>query len=426
MRWLPPDDVLQRALTVVAEYGLSAGKVCVVRDYRGRVRVAVEKKGAAIETKLTEEIGAWFAGPVVDRSKPGAHKRIAAELLEGQPLWPAGWPTELESPDGSKRGIPQWLIGRVVLQSKESWLGTAGTPPPKPPRVVSFYSFKGGVGRTTTLGCVAARLVKDRGLRIVAVDLDLEAPGTGSFLGVPVPLGAGVMDHLLSHLATGDIGDVNPDPVEGFPGLWVMCAGALGPAYLEKLARLDFLATTGKVPTSPAEDALRELLVAIHARIGPDLILLDSRAGLHDIGGLALHRLSHTDVLVARANAQAREGTRVVLDAIRRFRKPEDRDVRLVQTMVPLPFDSAVAEPVIRGWRSAMYEVCIETIYNDLDDMPAEDQQGVAHYPLLVAERTEFSRTDTLSQVAPELLPAFDPIADVVAAEPESMGDEEA
>ena len=43
-------------------------------------------------------------------------------------------------------------------------------------KIVTFYSFKGGVGRTTALGITAARLAQD-GHRVLCIDLDLEAPG---------------------------------------------------------------------------------------------------------------------------------------------------------------------------------------------------------------------------------------------------------
>ncbi|MBN1606353.1 MAG: AAA family ATPase [Polyangiaceae bacterium] len=424
MAWLAPDSVLPRALRVLAARESVAGRVCVVRDLRGRVRIAAEHgtDAAAIQEDMLRELGAWFAAPVINGRGSPAHRRIAAELFRSAPDWPPDWPTQLELPDGSMGPVPKWVIGRVVLQSKESWLAATGALAPQPPRVVSFYSFKGGVGRTTTLGCVAARLATERGLRVVAVDLDLEAPGTGAFLGARGV--TGVTDHILSHLATGDVGDVDPEPVVGFSNFWVVPAGNLGPGYLEKLARIDFLAAGAGATASPAEEALRALLAAIRTKLSPEIILLDSRAGLHDIGGLALHRLSHSDVLVSRANAQARAGMQVVLAAIRRFRSVEERDVRLVQTMVPLPYDSDVAQPLIRRWRRDMYDICLETIYSDLDEVPSEDQEA-AHFPLLVAERAEFSRTDSLVQVAPELMPHFDPIADVVAPEPEVPAEED-
>src|ERR1041384_149121 len=47
-------------------------------------------------------------------------------------------------------------------------------------RVVTFYSFKGGVGRTFALGDVAVYLAR-WGYRVLCVDLDLEAPGLARY-----------------------------------------------------------------------------------------------------------------------------------------------------------------------------------------------------------------------------------------------------
>ena len=51
--------------------------------------------------------------------------------------------------------------------------------------VTTFYSFKGGVGRTMALVNVAVELAQ-RGRRVLAVDFDLEAPGIDTFELVPV------------------------------------------------------------------------------------------------------------------------------------------------------------------------------------------------------------------------------------------------
>lgn len=40
----------------------------------------------------------------------------------------------------------------------------------------TFYSFKGGVGRSMAMANVADILAR-RGLRVLAIDFDLEAPG---------------------------------------------------------------------------------------------------------------------------------------------------------------------------------------------------------------------------------------------------------
>ncbi|MFO7145332.1 ATPase, partial [Arthrospira sp. PCC 8006] len=60
-------------------------------------------------------------------------------------------------------------------------------PEPRIPRTVTFYSFKGGVGRTTALIHVAWILAM-RGRKVVAVDLDLEAPGLSTAFSLnPLP-----------------------------------------------------------------------------------------------------------------------------------------------------------------------------------------------------------------------------------------------
>ena len=43
-------------------------------------------------------------------------------------------------------------------------------------RFITFYSYKGGVGRSMALANVAYKAVKE-GLKVVVLDFDLEAPG---------------------------------------------------------------------------------------------------------------------------------------------------------------------------------------------------------------------------------------------------------
>src|SRR5215212_2149038 len=42
--------------------------------------------------------------------------------------------------------------------------------------IITFYSYKGGVGRSMALANIAVLMAR-RGLRVLAVDWDLEAPG---------------------------------------------------------------------------------------------------------------------------------------------------------------------------------------------------------------------------------------------------------
>jgi hypothetical protein len=136
---------------------------------------------------------------------------------------------------------------------------------------------------------------------------------------------------------------------------------------------------------------------------------------------LALHRLSSLDVIVARANAQAEHGMRLVMESISRLRPPDAREVRMVQTMVPLPFENPVSKAITDDWLNRMYAICLDTVYRDSDDVPQVESDG-AHLPILSAYREEFSRYDSISQVPNELLPSFDRLVEELV--PERFGEE--
>ena len=69
--------------------------------------------------------------------------------------------------------------------------------------ITTFYSFKGGVGRTMALVNATVALAK-RGRRVLVVDFDLEAPGLDTFdlfrSPKPVP---GVIDFVAEYLLSG-------------------------------------------------------------------------------------------------------------------------------------------------------------------------------------------------------------------------------
>ena len=52
--------------------------------------------------------------------------------------------------------------------------------------IVTFYSYKGGVGRTMALANIAI-LLSQMNLRVLAVDWDLEAPGLEKYFDEHLP-----------------------------------------------------------------------------------------------------------------------------------------------------------------------------------------------------------------------------------------------
>src|SRR5437773_1298513 len=113
--------------------------------------------------------------------------------------------------------------------------------------VVTFYSFKGGVGRTMALVNVGAYLAS-LGRRVLLVDFDLEAPGLPSY-DLSRPRKAeypGIVEFVTSYLETGEVPEVNKYvyPSDSFPStggkLWIMPAGLQDDTYQGRLNQINW------------------------------------------------------------------------------------------------------------------------------------------------------------------------------------------
>ena len=195
--------------------------------------------------------------------------------------------------------------------------------------VVTFYSFKGGVGRTLALLNVAYEIA-DAGQRVLVVDFDLEAPairpdrwkqgandeetdrvGRG-------PTDPGVVEFVTRYLETvrvppvsDYIVDATPDGCRGH--LAVMSAGAVDGTYGQRLNAIDwgllYAARDGYVMF---EDARAQWQAA-----GFDYVLLDSRTGFTDVGGICTRHLPDAVVSLFRPDDQSLDGTVQMAEAIR-------------------------------------------------------------------------------------------------------------
>ena len=97
--------------------------------------------------------------------------------------------------------------------------------------ITTFYSFKGGVGRTMALVNAAVKLAQ-AGRRVLVVDFDLEAPGLDTFdVLKPREEVPGVIDFVTQYLESGQAPDVSdfigecPPISEGDGKLWIMPSG---------------------------------------------------------------------------------------------------------------------------------------------------------------------------------------------------------
>jgi len=189
-------------------------------------------------------------------------------------------------------------------------------------RTVTFYSYKGGTGRTLLLANVAM-LAARLGYKVVAVDLDLEAPGLGYKLFETAPQEShGVVRWLHQRVSTRKAPAVAPllldVPVEDpfRPGGWLRLLPAGRGPSIEYFAALQELALDQHLASGEAADAFLDLQDAIETAVEPDLLLLDARTGVAT-SNLATTRVLADDVVALTLDTPEQlEGTRAVLRSL--------------------------------------------------------------------------------------------------------------
>ncbi len=218
-------------------------------------------------------------------------------------------------------------------------------------QTITFYSYKGGVGRTLVVANVAKYLARF-GKKVLAIDFDLEAPGLHYKLGFTGPSGsASVSKGLVDYLHSVLVGDGNIDLDD--------CVIKVD---LGKEARKDsgsiHLIPAGQAPSSDYWKALSqinwhdsfyaegaqgipfflELKERIREEFEPDFLLLDSRTGITEIGGIATTLLPDQLVCLLLNNSENLEGAREVLRAIQRTpRLPGQDPIGMVTVLARIP-----------------------------------------------------------------------------------------
>jgi MinD-like ATPase involved in chromosome partitioning or flagellar assembly len=193
--------------------------------------------------------------------------------------------------------------------------------------IVTFFSWKGGVGRTTALANIAVQLAR-MGNSVLMVDWDLEAPGLGRFfLGVDARQNARITAKP-AHDQTGLMGLLNHAFVSGDTPLtdtdWQDRLINLRIPLPEPSVRGSASAVSGRLDLLPSGDidpyfswsiffgdarrgdwleSLRDQWSAAY-----DYVLIDSRAGLTDTGGICMVQMPHMLVLVFGTNEQSLDG----------------------------------------------------------------------------------------------------------------------
>ena len=232
---------------------------------------------------------------------------------------------------------------------------------------ITFYSFKGGVGRTLALVNVAARLAR-MGRKVLLVDFDLEAPGLETFDRLKPPQAhPGMVEYVAEYLRTNRAPDVRDYVYSagsvGKKGghLWVMPAGRRDATYQSALANIDWLALYRNYDGFLLfEDTKAQWEQAFN----PDYILIDSRTGHTDVEGICTRQLPDAVVVLFFPNEQNLVGLKDVCRRIRGERTSGlGKNIRLHFVMSNVP-DLDDEDRVLRDRRR---QFRLELGYDELD-----------------------------------------------------------
>lgn len=333
-----------------------AGKVVVVRDLLGRIHLAL--KQAPPEDRLEPILKALrvAAGPFWSEQVLDGREMIAPEAV-------------FESSDAFEKEPGIWALERLVTGA--DWgRGPIESRSEKIPRA-TLYGLKGGVGRSTALSAWSWHLAK-LGHKVLVIDLDLESPGVSSLL-LPSELQPdfGIVDWLVEDaVGNADIDLLRQmvvrspldDDTQG--QIFVApCGGAIGNDYLSKLSRV-YVDVPSPSGSRQFGERLAEMLEQLIEYRSPDVVLLDSRAGLHDIAATTTTRLGAMTFLFAVGTRQTWDGYQMLLRSWAKhpdIAKDVRERVRVVASQVPETERAAYLE----RFRQSAYDVFADTLYEE-------------------------------------------------------------
>ncbi|WP_437726599.1 KGGVGR-motif variant AAA ATPase [Sorangium sp. So ce861] len=287
-------------------------------------------------------------------------------------------------------------------------------------RIVTFYAYKGGVGRTMALANVAYRLADTHALDVIAVDWDLEAPGLHTFFGISereLAEARGVLDYLEAWQEAVLHKDPEPPDAtdwlmriqEGRHGprhgsLRLLIAGRQDAAYDSRLARFDWKAFYETSAGARAVETLRAQLVD-----RADVVLVDSRTGLTDPGGICTVQLPDSVMLMTAPNRQSLDGIERVARSIAEA-GPEQRAGRkkprvwLSVCRVPIVEETTLAESWLAR-QKPWFDAGIE------QDLWKKEEHPYGLRTYLVPQRARYGFGEELIGRATETL-AHEPLAE--------------
>jgi len=295
-----------------------------------------ERKNIVLEG-LTEITIEW-----IDLLTPG-EREWAGNLpidstLEDLPLWP-----EALARSNNTQNIQNIVFPSDLEEDLEL------------PIIATFYSLRGGVGRSTALAYTAS-ILASRGRTILCVDMDLEAPGLAALFGKEAEISPG--HGLVSILADIDRGG-HPDVINHIlrisetDELYCLPTGIPDANYARLLNFLDPSAWYRE-----EKNPLRELIKILSHELPfqPDVILLDARTGITPLNAPLLFDLSDLAFIVFFPHPQTKTGTQALVRALLTAHTRREQNLTPEPRFIVSPIPASKAPEVIQHYQETSLE----------------------------------------------------------------------
>ena len=167
-------------------------EITLVRDAKGQISIYLMPKSKpkidsdelrAITNTLAKTLGSFFSGTLFIENAEEWTKDLFKKIRELR-IEDPNPPATTTSPKWYliERGIAKKAWIQCSQNENSAWSYESTQPGSKKtlPKIVTFYSYKGGMGRTTALTAVAFELLRQH-KNVLMIDTDLEAPGLSTF-----------------------------------------------------------------------------------------------------------------------------------------------------------------------------------------------------------------------------------------------------
>jgi len=216
---------------------------------------------------------------------------------------------------------------------------------------VTFYSYKGGVGRSLALSNFSMYLYL-MGFKVCLLDFDLEAPGLPYKFSRYIKMEdikTGLVDYIDYFLQK----DRFPSSLKRFskeilsPGksrgsIRLIPAGnTLSTDYWKKISSINWYSLFYSEDSSLNIEGIPfflELKEKIEKEFNPDFLLIDSRSGITEMGGICTSLLPDTVLFFIINNRENIEGARQILHGLQKVRRIANQEpIKIIFALTRIP-----------------------------------------------------------------------------------------